>query len=166
MIKNIPFQKGEKYTIYTISEMMATTIKREVEVTKLHDDSVFKRRTSYDKPSVLGHWEFGEYHLNGGRKTYCLTVRPTQDVVILGWGHLATDIGEYRSFTGNACINIAGTPDQVRELIEKNINSNFSRFDIILAAPVSLAEADYLEVYPDTPTSHAKILEKRAKLEN
>ena len=164
MIKQIPFQKGEKYTVYTISEMMETTIKREIKVTNLHDDPVFKRRTSYEKPSPVGHWEFGDYHLNGGRKRYSLTVRPTQDIIIPGWGHLASDVGAYGSFTGNACLNFAGSPDEVRELIKKNINPNFHRFDIILAAPVPLVEADYLEVYPDTPTKHAKILEKRAKL--
>jgi hypothetical protein len=162
MIKPIPLEVGQKYTIYTISESLAITQRKEVIVDNLYPAPEFHKRTSYDKPSIGGTWKIGGHRERRGRSVYHLTLRPNQDLVIPGWDHLESDIGAYGTFSGNACLNLAGTPEQVRELVELNINPNFIKHDIILAAPVPWTEAEYLEVYPDTPTNHGIITQKRA----
>ena len=165
MINQIPFKDGEKYTIYTISETMATTQRKEIIVTSLHAEPAHKKRTAYESPSPNGTWVFGAYRQYRKNKHLLFTVRPSQDLVIPGWGHLDSDVGAYGSFCGNACLNLAGSTQQVRELVEKNINLNFSKHDIVLAAPVPWTDGEYLEVYPEAPTQHGVITQKRAHKE-
>jgi hypothetical protein len=165
MIEQIPLKVGQKYTIYTISEMMAITQRKEVIVDNLYPEPQHHPRYVNEGKSPTGVWKMGGYREHRGRKVYHLTLRPTQDLVIPGWDHMETDADAYGSFSANACLNIAGSVESVRKLIDLNINSNFNRHDIVLAAPAPWTEGEYLEVFPESDTTHAVILQKRSQKE-
>ena len=65
------------------------------------------------------------------------------------------------SFSGNACLNIHGTVEEVKEIVAQNLNENFRAFDTVMAIDVETDEST--PVYPDVPTSHAVVLRERAK---
>ena len=46
-----------------------------------------------------------------------------------------TDAEEHHSFCGNACLNIATGLARVKNLVKRNINPHFSRYDIVLSFP-------------------------------
>ena len=58
--------------------------------------------------------------------------------------------------SGNACLNIYGTPEEIRFAIEhNNINKAFSRFDLVIALdPLTDAETP---VYPEVQTDNAVV---------
>ena len=65
-------------------------------------------------------------------------------------------------FSGNACLNIHGTVEEVRALIgTHNLNENFRAFDTVMAIDVETDEAT--PVYPEVPTGHAVVLKEREK---
>lgn len=162
MIENIPLLTGQKYTIYTISEMMATTQRKEVIIDNLYPEPQHHPRFTGQHRSPSGTWKYGGYREHRGRKVFHLTLRPSQDIIIPSWGHLDSDLGAYGSFSGNACLNLAGSVEEVRQLMKKNINSNFCRHDIVLACPVPWTEGEYQEVFSESDTDHAVILQKRS----
>lgn len=168
IIKSIPLEAGEKYTVYSLSGM-ATTSRREVILTSVLEAPEFRKSYVSDTPSAYGNWRLGTYREFRKRKQYHLDVKADQALIIAGWGHLETDADAYHCFCGNACLNLAGTIQEVRNLVEKNINQNFSNFDIILAYPephMDLPDHDGLMVYPDHPTTHAVVLRIRENLAN
>ena len=65
-------------------------------------------------------------------------------------------------FSANACLNIHGTVEEVRDLIgTHNLNENFRAFDQVFAIDRDTDEAT--AVYPEVPTGHAVVLKERAK---
>jgi len=65
------------------------------------------------------------------------------------------------SFSGNACLNIHGTVEEVKEIVAQNLNENFRAFDTVMAIDVETDEST--PVYPEVPTGHAVVLRERAK---
>lgn len=166
MIKPIPLTVGAKYTVYSLSGM-ATTTRREIIITDTLETPEYRPSYASDNPSVYGTWRLGAYREYRKRKAYHLDLQMSKALIIPGWHHLKTDADEYHAFSGNACLNIAGTTQEVRELVDKNINRHFSNHDIILAYPAphtELPDHDGLLVYPDHPTTHAVILRTRDNL--
>lgn len=167
MIKAINLTSGEKYTIYSLSGM-ASTRRVEITVTSILDTPEYRKAFVSDTPSVHGNWRLGAYRPNRKRKQYHLDICAGKDLIIPGWGHLQTDSEAYNSFSMNACMNFAGTPEQVRKLVDKNINQHFSNYDILLAYPMpqdQLPDHDGLMVYPDHPTTHAVVQRTRENLD-
>jgi hypothetical protein len=166
MIKPISIREGEKYTIYGLSGM-ATTARREVIITDVLDSPEYRKAYVSDQPSVHGTWRIGAYREHRKRKQYHLDFKTDQTLVIPSWDHLLTDADAYHAFCGNACLNLAGSIADVKELVAKNINPHFSNYDILLAYPAphtELPDHDGLMVYPEYPTTHAVILRTRDNL--
>lgn len=166
MFKSIPIKTGEKYTIYSLSGM-ATTSRREIIVTDVLETPEYRKSYASDKPSPYGIWRLGAYREHRKRKQYYLDLKMCQSLIIPGWHHSKTDADEYHCFSGNACLNLAGTVDEIKELVGKNINLHFSNYDIILAYPVphtELPDHDGLMCYPDHPTTHAVVIRTRGNL--
>ena len=65
------------------------------------------------------------------------------------------------SFSGNACLNIHGTVEKVKDIVAQNLNENFRAFDTVMAIDVETDEAT--PVYPEVPTGHAVVLKEREK---
>lgn len=147
MIEEIPIEIGRKYTLYKMSGL-ASTIRREIVVVGVLDSP--ERRS-------CGDYRIGTYRELRGRKGYYLQLDPSCDLLIPGWGHQPTDAEAYNAFSGNACVNIAGSVDDVRTLVEQNINGNFRSYDVVLAWPHSHMKGDGVPVFPDTPTDHAVV---------
>ena len=148
---------------------MATTMRREVTVTLVKDEPEFAKAYVSQTPCLSGSWRFGIHKVKSKRTTCFTSIKPIQDLIIPGWGHLQTDAVAYHCFQGNACLNFAGTVDEVKGLIELNINPNFTAFDTVLALPVphtQLPDHDGLLVYPEHPTNHAVIERMRENLRN
>ncbi len=165
MIKTIPIKLGQKYTIYSLSGI-ASTLRKEVVVKHVNWGPIFRPQYQNQVESLAGTWRLGTYKEYRGRKEYHLSICPERDLIIPGWGHLKTDAEEHHSFTGNACLNIAGTVEQVKEIIDKNINENFTAFDTIIAWPKShteMPDGEGLLVYPDTDSNHAVIQKMKEK---
>lgn len=166
IIQEIPLKAGARYTIYSLSGM-ATTMRREVTVTLVKDEPEFAKAYVSQTPCLSGTWRFGIHKLKSKRKTCYTSIKPTQDLIIPSWGHLQTDAVAYHCFQGNACLNFAGSVDEVKALIELNINPNFSAFDTVLAFPVphtELPDHDGLMVYPESETTHAVVIRTRENL--
>lgn len=146
---------------------MASTRHVEITATDLLDTPQYRKAFVTDTPSVHGTWRLGAYRPNRKRTQYHLDICAGKDLVIPGWGHLQTDSEAYNSFSMNACINFAGTVDEVKQLVDKNINQNFNHYDILLAYPVpqdQLPDHDGQMVYPDHPTTHAVVQRTRENL--
>ena len=167
MIKSIKLTAGEKYTIYSLSGM-ATTSHREIILTSVLDTPEYRKSYVSDTPSVHGNWRLGTYREFRKRKQYHLDVKADQTLILQGWGHMETDAEAYNCYCGNACLNFAGSVDEVKEMVRLNINLHFSNFDIILAYPKphsELPDHDGQMVYPDHPTTHAVVQRTRENLE-
>ena len=65
------------------------------------------------------------------------------------------------SLNGNACLNIYGTVEEVKDIVAQNLNENFRAFDTVMAIDVETDEST--PVYPEVPTGHAVVLKERAK---
>ena len=168
IIKPIPIQAGARYTIYSLSGM-ATTSRTEITVPMVYEDPVFAKAYVSQRPSASGTWRFGIHKAKNKRKTYHTSLKPTQDLVIPGWGHLQTDADAYNCFVGNACLNLAGGIEEVKALVDLNLNPNFSAYDTVLALPVphtELTDHDGLMVFPEHSTNHAVIERMRENLKN
>jgi hypothetical protein len=166
MIKSIPIKEGEKYTVYSLSGM-ATTSRREIIVTSTLETPEFRKSYTSEQPSVYGNWRLGAYREQRKRKQYHLDIKADRDLILNGWNHLLTDAEAYNCYCGNACLNLAGTVEDVKGVIYRNINNNFSNHDILLAYPephVDMPDHDGIMVYPEHPTSHAVILRTRENL--
>lgn len=148
---------------------MASTIRAEITVSMVYEDPIFAKAYVRQRPSASGTWRLGIHKLKNKRKTFYTSIKPNQDLIVPGWGHLQTDADAYHCFAGNACLNLAGGIEEVKGLVDLNINPNFTAFDTVLALPVphtQLPDHDGLLVYPDYPTSHAVIERMRENLRN
>lgn len=153
MIEKIPIKIGSKYTLYEMSAL-ASTVRREIVVVGVLDNP--ERRS-------CGDYRIGVYREIRAQKGYYLQIAPKTDLLIPGWGHLPTDNEAYNAFCGNACVNIAGSVEVVRALVELNINPNFRAHDVVLAWPLSHMKGDGVPVFPESPTDHVIVEQIREK---
>ncbi|MFT3991733.1 MAG: hypothetical protein QM680_10035 [Luteolibacter sp.] len=152
----IPIKSGHKYSLYHCSES-AMTRHMEIIVTSVLEMPVFKPdyvgscRGSYRIGTFKRFRKKGEFHLD---------VKLHRTLVVPGWNQLQVDHEAFGNFQCSATINIAGSPEQVRELVDRNINPHFTAHDTILAFPHPWNEMENDEgipVYPESPTRHAVI---------
>jgi len=141
------------------------TTRQEVTVTRVLPTPEF--RSAYVN-STRGCYRLGTFKVSRKRSEFYLDLKASGTLIIPGWntGVLA-DHEAHNSFAMSATMNLAASPEAIRELIEKNINPNFSQFDRIIAYPKPLAEMPNQQgilVYPEADTSHAVILQMREKI--
>lgn len=150
------FEINKQYTIIGIGKMLAMTWKDEIKVVALRNDNpidpIFVQKGKRKK-KVLGSdsWR-------------------TETLVFEGWD-LALKIDSdqehidgCKTMIGNACFNFMGKVEFVKEFIEtKNINDYFNEKDHVLAHGERVTDKSGDIVFPEVPTTHAIILEKRKK---
>ncbi len=177
---SIPFVLRQPFTLIAISDVLAHTTKDEIVVKTLLDVPVFRPRYT---GSNTGVWRYGTAVLKGKRKEFHLDVNPASDLVFAGHGAVLVDHDVMSSdpatsrmichgFSGNACINLAGTVEEIRELIvTRNLNPDFRNHDAVLALPPADEARTWYDhskaepVFPDVPTSHAVVRKIRAARE-
>jgi hypothetical protein len=160
----IPIVIGHRYTIYTVASSALTT-RTEIAVLGLMERNEFKP----DYPgSMRGRQRIGTYKRARKQKSYYLDLNVAGTPVIPGWNPgIPCDHEKYHSFTMSATMNLAATPEEVREMVSRNINPNFSEYDRIIAYPAPLDVMNMktgILVYPDARTDHAVIQQMRESL--
>lgn len=152
-IQPLPLIPGSKVTIYSISDGAMTT-KVEATVTEIYLMPEFRKSYVSQGPTILGNWRFGTMKPKGKRKEFYIEYKPHNTIVLKGWGHPDRDCDAFNKFSINACLNIAASPEVIKEMVNRNLNTEFSAHDQILS--VEDPDAPVM-VYPDHPTSHAVI---------
>jgi len=162
---NIHLETGKKYTVYHCSDS-AITQRMEITVVSLLETPVFKPD---HLSSSRGRHRLGTYKRFRKRGEFYLEVRLEDMIILPGWDHPKTDIEAFGSFQCSATINIAASVEEIRELMKRNINPEFSAHDTIVAFPKSWNEMPGEEgilVYPEKPTQHAVIERLRHSTSN
>ena len=157
----IPIVIGHRYSIYTVASSALTT-RTEIVVTGLIEKNEFKP----DYPgSMRGRHRIGIYKQARKRKSFYLDINVSGTLVIPGWNlGILCDHEKYHSFTMSARMNLAATPEAIREMVSRNINPNFSEHDRIIAYATPLDVMNMktgIPVYPDARTDHAVIQQMR-----
>jgi hypothetical protein len=153
----VPIVLGHRYTIFTVASSALTT-RTEIVVMSLIEKSQFKP----DHPgSMRGRYRIGTYKQAGKRKSFYLDLDLSGTLVIPGWNlGIPCDHEKYQSFAMSATMNLAASPEVIREMVSRNINPNFSEHDRIVAYPEAMDMPNPktgMLVYPDAPTNHAVI---------
>lgn len=159
----IPVAAGKHYTIYAVSESAMTT-RREVLMCDVLAIPEF--RPAY-VGSVRGKWRLGTFKEGRKRTVYWLDVDAVGTLIVPGTLlGVPADHEKWSSFAMSATLNLAATPDRIRELVSQNINANFANHDRIVAYPAPLnpgAGDNGILVFPDAPSRHAVILKMRER---
>lgn len=160
----IPIVIEQRYTIYTVASSALTT-RTEIAVLGLMERNEFKP----DYPgSMRGCHRIGIYKQARKRKSFYLDINVSGTLVIPGWNlGVLCDHEKHHSFTLSATMNLATTPEAIREMVSLNINPNFSEHDRIIAYPTPLDVMNMktgILVYPDARTDHAVIQQMRESL--
>lgn len=149
------FKADGKYTVITIN-WMAVTVKTEVTCVTGGDltTATFKEK--------------------GKRKQIQFTGKPKSMLVFEGWNIIRVDSDTSR-FSGNACFNLLGTTEEVRQLIEtKNLNQEVEKSKILAIEQTTKTTTQGFEeitvkenlVYPEIDTDHAVIKQLKEKAQN
>lgn len=111
----------------------------------------------------LHAWATPDRHLQAGGQTEViyLDLNVTGTLVIPGWNlGVLCDHEKHHSFVMSATMNLAATPEDIREMVSRNINPNFSEHDRIVAYPEPLDVMNTksgILVYPEATTDHVVI---------
>ena len=163
-IQPIPLSPGQKYTVYSISDG-AMTSRQEITVTSVLKVPVFRPAHSH---ATRGRHRLGTFRVFRKRGEFQLDLNVAGALIVPGWGHLQADHEVYDSFAVSATLNLAGTPEAVRELVTRNINPNYCQHDRIIAYPEALnsqvPNGGGILVFPETATEHAVIGQMREVL--
>lgn len=144
--------KGDIITIIGISDWMATTTRNEVYATgeEHNGKPVFK-----ESPKKRKKFTLREDLENYGPSN--LVFRNVYPFKISGEVSRPSGTGfTVTKMSGNACLNIYGTPEEIRFSIEhNNINKAFTKYDAVIALdPETDVETP---VYPEVQTEHAVV---------
>ncbi|MAF50771.1 MAG: hypothetical protein CMH64_01640 [Nanoarchaeota archaeon] len=109
-IKNI--KVGDKLTTFEISEFMAHTIKREIQIKEIHNDKLV-------------------FSCKGKRKRYYFD--PRKNAVFKSWNLPFIADSDTNSFIGNAQINLIGDPEVIKKYFDnKQLNPEFNDYSRII----------------------------------
>jgi len=161
--KLIPLGLDRKYTVYHCSDS-AMSQRMEITVKSLLDTPIF--RPSY-AGSARGNLRLGTFKRFRKRGEFHLDIKASGTLIVPGWGNPMVDHEAFGNFACSATLNIAGTVEEVLELVSRNINSNFTAHDTLLSFTAPWNEMPGQEgilAYPEAPTSHAVIERIREKL--
>lgn len=179
---SIPFVLKSAFTLIGISDSMANTTHDEIIVASLLPVPEFRPRYSN---SSQGSWRYGTFKLKGKRKEFYIDIRTEDTLVFAGHGVVLRDWDlprrtsggggfTVKKFSGNACINLGGTVEFIRQLVtEKNLNPAFKGHELVMAIP-PLGDGTYgsknshdhddgIPVFPDEPSTHAVVTRLREK---
>lgn len=149
-IQNV-FKKDSIFTVITISDWMASTVKETYKAVGVEHNGL----------PVL------KFAKNGTRKTFTIPKMFDKGTMIFAGEvpfkidsemEVKNGISIIRMVRGNACYNFCGNPTVIKEYVRtKNLNENFSNFDAVLWID---GEKEF-PLFPDVPTSHAVVMRIR-----
>ena len=145
--------KGDIITIIGISDWMATTTRNEIKACGFLSNG--KEVFTENKKGARKKFTLRE-PLDAYRND-TLIFRNVYPFKISGEVSRPSGTGfTVTKMSGNACINIYGTPEDIRFSIEhNNINKSFTKYDVVIALdPDTDAETP---VYPEVQTEHALV---------
>jgi hypothetical protein len=145
---------GQRVTLLTIDDAMAMTHRYELEVRSVEAGQCVGYQGTKRRVAVVRQ--------RGKRKEVYLDVA-ADDILLDGWAlPFQTDTEAGGVFSGNACFNLVGDPDAIRQCVEGRAVlpvSDSARAKIIVArGQRSTCDDAGLELlYPDVETHHAVI---------
>ena len=156
-MKSIPIISGSKYTLITVSSS-ATTERKEVIVESVSDNPEFLPRYN---GAHCGNHRIGTYKTDGEHEQYHLDIDILGTLVVPGWdSEVMCNRGKHGSGATSASMNNFATPDAISDILRRNLNPHFARYEFIVTNPKPLdtdAKESGITVFPDSPESHAVI---------
>jgi hypothetical protein len=148
------FSVGQRVTLLRIDDMLAMSHRYELEVRRVLDPEAVGYEGRRQRVAVVRQ--------RGKRKEFFLDLA-ADDILLEGWGlPFRTDTEGNGVMAGNACYNLVGNPEAIRECVEHKAAwpvSDDAKAKIIVArADRTTCNDDSLELlYPDIETHHAVI---------
>jgi hypothetical protein len=145
---------GQRVTLLKIDEALAMTHRYELEVRQVLDPVRVGYQGRETRLAVIRQ--------RGKRKDFYLDLR-ADDILLDGWAlPFKTDTEGNGVFAGNACYNLIGDPDVIRECIEKKAIlpvTDDAKAKIIVARTerTTCGDEGQALLYPDIDTNHAVV---------
>lgn len=138
------------------------TERKEVIVISVSDNPEFRPRYN---GSQSNKYRIGTYKTGRKHKQSHLDIDLNGTLVIPGWERgILCDHEKHGAFAISATMNLAATPEAIRDMLTKNINPHFERYELIVAYPEPLdpsGKESGILVYPESPNSYAVIQQMR-----
>ena len=150
----MPLTVGQRLTLLKIDDAMAMTHRYELDVKSVLEPHPVGYQGRNQRIAVVRQ--------RGKRKDFFLDVA-TDDIVLDGWAlPFKTDTEGGGVFSGNACFNLVGDPETIRECIEGRAvlpvtDSAKAKIIVTRAERTRCDDSDLILLYPDIDTRHAVI---------
>jgi len=145
---------GQRVTLLRIDDCMALTHRFELEVRSTLDPQAVGYQGSKTRLAVVRQ--------RGKRKEFYLDLA-ADDILLDGWGlPFRADTEGGGVFSGNACFNLIGEPESIRQCIEGRavvpVTAEAKAKIIVARAERTTCDDDGLQLlYPDIETHHAVV---------
>ena len=145
---------GQRVTLLKIDDMMAMTHRYEMEIRQVLDPAKVGYEGRKTRMAVIRQ--------RGKRKEFFLDLAD-DDILLDGWSlPFKTDTETNGIFAGNACFNLVGEPDAIRQCIETRAIlpvTDTARAKIIVSRGerTTCDDAGLALLYPDIDTHHAVV---------
>ena len=150
----MPLTAGQRVTLLRIDDCMAMTHRFELEVRQTVDPQAVGYQGSKTRLAVVRQ--------RGKRKEFYLDLA-ADDILLDGWGlPFRTDTEGSGVFFGNACYNLIGEPEAIRQCIEGRavlpVTTEAKAKIIVARTERTTCDDDGLQLlYPDIETGHAVV---------
>jgi hypothetical protein len=145
---------GQRVTLLKIDDALAMTHRYELEVRAALEPQAVGYQGRQQRVAVVRQ--------RGKRRTFYLDVA-ADDILLDGWDQpFRADTECSGVFSGNACYNLVGDPEDIRDCIETLAvipisESAKAKVIVALQARIRCDDADLILLYPDIETHHAVI---------
>jgi hypothetical protein len=152
---------GQRVTLLKIDECLAMSHRYELEVRKALEPEAVGYQQRYTRIGVVRQ--------RGKRKEFFLDLA-TDDILLEGWDlPFRTDTERSGVWAGNACYNLVGEPEAIRQCIESRalipISKDAKGKIIVARGERTKCNDDGLELlYPDIDTHHAVVNRMKSSL--
>jgi hypothetical protein len=150
----MPLAVGQRVTLLKIDDAMAMTHRYELDVRSVLEPYPVGYLGRQQRVAVVRQ--------RGKRRDFFLDVA-TDDIVLDGWAlPFKTDTEGGGVFSGNACFNLVGEPETIRECIEGRAvlpvsDSAKAKIIVTRAERTTCTDDGLILLYPDIDTRHAVI---------
>jgi hypothetical protein len=150
----MPLSVGQRLTVLRIDDALAMTQRFEFDVRSVLEPHPVGYEGRRQRVAVVRQ--------RGKRKDFFLDVA-ADDILLDGWAlPFKTDTEGDGVFSGNACYNLVGDPETIRECIEGRAvlpvtDSAKAKIIVTRAERTRCDDSDLILLYPDIDTRHAVI---------
>jgi len=134
-MKRIPLIPDHKYTMFSF-DAPALTSRKEILLESVRDKPEFRRSHT----GAVAIYRLGTYWFSRVRTPFQLDVDLHRTLILPGWDHGIPCIpGLRRAFAVSATVNFVPSPEAIHNIISKNLNPHFQRYDLIARCPEQAA---------------------------